>query len=102
MLEAIDPDLKVLIFRIVGPLYLIGFAFLARFVAKRLPPRCLSGWKVMSTGVLVAALGIVIAVYFSSIASIAIGVGGAVGSLLVVIGMIKFFVAAIINRGNTG
>ena len=97
MLETLDTDTKVLIFRIAGPLYLIGFAFFAEFVAKRLPPYCLSGWKVMRIGGFVAILGLIIAAYFYLIE-----VGAAlivVGFLLVVIGMIKFFAAVIINRG---
>jgi len=95
MHEAINPDLKVLIFRIVGPLFLIGFALLTGFVAKRLPPQGLFGWKICRIGGFVAIFGLMIAAYFSAIEVGAALVG--VGWLLVVIGGIKFFAAWVAN-----
>ena len=91
MLNTLSTDAKVLIFRIVGPLFLIGFALFAKFVAKRLPPHCLSGWKIVRIGGFVAILGLMVAAYF-----LAIRVGaaiGLVGYLLGVIGLIKLFTA---------
>jgi pheromone shutdown protein TraB len=95
MLETINTDLKVLIFQILGPLFLIGFVLLGEFVAKRLPPQYLSGWKMFRIGSVIAALGVLVVAYFSTVE-----VGAAfafVGTLLCVIGMIKLFVTMFAN-----
>ena len=95
VLSVMNPNSDVLMIQITLPLFLIGFAVVAKTVAKLLPSESLPGWKVGCIGVFVAIFGAMIAAYFS-----AVEVGAAVGligCLIVFIGGVKFSAAWIAN-----
>jgi hypothetical protein len=94
MCETVNTDSTMLMFRIIGPLFLIGFALFTEFVAKGLPPQGFPGWKLIRIGGFVLIFGLIVVAYFSviEVGSAVFRVVFGVGCLLWFIGMIKLFV----------